>query len=165
MNFTQAQITEILDEITQGKNGYQELLKLSLESIMRSEQKEFNEREKDVSNGYRLSSILGHGGKLALVVPRSRNENFYPLILALIKDQNEESKNVAYELYREGLTTYQVGGIFEKVYGHPYSKSAISNRMNTARADMQSWLNRSLQKHYPVMYKTLRTGILEEETP
>jgi hypothetical protein len=35
MNFTQAQITEILDEITQGKNGYQELLRLSLESIIR----------------------------------------------------------------------------------------------------------------------------------
>ncbi len=42
MNFTQAQITEILDEIANGKNGYQELLKLSLESIMRSERNEFN---------------------------------------------------------------------------------------------------------------------------
>ena len=42
MNFTQTQITEILDEIANGKNGYQELLKLSLESIMRSERDEFN---------------------------------------------------------------------------------------------------------------------------
>jgi len=32
MNFTQAQITEILDEIANGKNAYQELLKISLES-------------------------------------------------------------------------------------------------------------------------------------
>ena len=31
MNFTQIQIKEILDEIASGKNGYQELLKLTLE--------------------------------------------------------------------------------------------------------------------------------------
>ncbi len=42
MNFTQPQITEILDEIANGKNGYQHLLQLSLESIMRSERNEFN---------------------------------------------------------------------------------------------------------------------------
>ena len=30
MNFTQPQITEILDEIANGKNGYQHLLQLSL---------------------------------------------------------------------------------------------------------------------------------------
>ena len=84
MNFTQTQITEILDEIANGKNGYQELLKLSLESIMRSERDEFNNLNSDVANGYRYSSVLGHGGKLELVIPRSRHHNFYPLILALI---------------------------------------------------------------------------------
>jgi len=31
MNFTQTQITEIIDEIANGKNGYQHLLQLSLE--------------------------------------------------------------------------------------------------------------------------------------
>lgn len=36
MNFTQTQITEIFDEIANGKNGYQEILKLSLESIMKA---------------------------------------------------------------------------------------------------------------------------------
>ena len=51
MNFTQPQITEILDEIANGKNGYQELLKLSLESIMRCERNEFNNKIGDVSNG------------------------------------------------------------------------------------------------------------------
>ena len=152
MNFTQPQITEILDEIANGKNGYQELLKLSLESIMRCERNEFNNKIGDVSNGYRLSSILGHGGKLELAIPRSRHHNFYPLILALVKDQNEESKSLAYELYRSGLTTEQIGGLFDKIYGHHYSKSAISNMMTTARSDINSWLQRPLEKRYPIIY-------------
>lgn len=152
MNFTQSQITEILGEIAQEKNGYQTLLKLSLESIMRAERNEFNISMQDVSNGYRLSSVFGHGGKLELVVPRSRHHNFYPLILALIKDQQEESKNLAYELYSLGLTTEQVGGIFDKLYGQHYSKSSISNMMQTAREDVFSWLNRPLDANYPILY-------------
>jgi transposase-like protein len=152
MNFTQTQITEILDEIASGNNGYQHLLQLSLESIMRAERTEFNNLNNDSSNGYRLSSVLGHGGKLELVVPRSRYHNFYPLILALIKDQNEESKNLAYELYSSGLTTQQIGTLFDKIYGHHYSKSAISNMMLTAKTDMQAWLNRDLEKRYPIIY-------------
>jgi transposase-like protein len=87
MDFTQQQISAILDDIANGKNGYQELLRMSLEAIMRSERNEFNDLNSDVSNGYRMSSILGHGGKLELSIPRTRNNNFYPLILALVKDQ------------------------------------------------------------------------------
>ncbi|MFM6249368.1 MAG: transposase, partial [Dolichospermum sp.] len=120
MNFTQTQITEIFDEIANGKNGYQEILKLSLESIMKAERAEFNNIHCDVSNGYRLGRVLGHGGKLELVIPRTRHNNFYPIILALIKDQNEESKNLAYELYSSGLTTEQIGGLMDKIYGHSY---------------------------------------------
>lgn len=152
MDFTQQQITEILDDIAGGKNGYQELLKMSLEAIMRSEREEFKDVNSDSSNGYRRSSILGHGGKLELLIPRTRNNNFYPLILALVKDQNQESRQLAYELYSAGLTTEQIGGLMDKVYGHYYSKSAISNMMVSAKADIQSWLNRDLEERYPIIY-------------
>jgi putative transposase len=152
MNFTQSQITEILDQIANGQNGYQQLLQLSLESIMRAERNEFNAQTGDTSNGYRFSSVLGHGGKLELAIPRSRHHNFYPMILALIKDQNEESKNLAYELYSSGLTTEQIGILFDKIYGQHYSKAAVSNMMQNARQDVDSWLNRALDRRYPIIY-------------
>lgn len=41
MNFTQSQIKEIFAEIAKGEDGYQTLLKLSLESIMKAERDEF----------------------------------------------------------------------------------------------------------------------------
>lgn len=152
MNFTQAQIKEILDSIANGKNGYQELLQLALESIMKAERDEFNSSNNDVSNGYRFRSILGHGGKLELTVPRSRHHNFYPLILALIKDQNKECESLTHELYTSGLTTIQIGNIFEKVYGEHYSKSSISNMMQTSRQNISLWLNRKLETRYPILY-------------
>lgn len=152
MNFTQVQVSEILENIASGENGYQKILQLSIEAIMRSERSEFNRIKGDSSNGYRLRSVLSHGGKLELVVPRSRHHNFYPLILALIKDQEAESRNLAYELYSAGLTGEQIGSFFERAYGHHYSKASISNMMQTAREDVFQWLERPLEKRYPILY-------------
>ena len=98
MRFTQQQVSEILEEIANGENGYQQILILGLEAIMRAERSEFNHIQGDSSNGYRFRSVLGHYGKLEFMVPRSRHHNFYPMILALIKDQESESRNLAYEL-------------------------------------------------------------------
>jgi putative transposase len=152
MNLTQEQISSIFDEIAKKENGYSLVIKLVLESIMRAERDEFNKQESDSSNGYRFSSVFAHGGQLQLVVPRSRSSNFYPMILAVIKDQDNESKKLAYELYQAGLTTLQVGDLFEKIYGKHYSKSAISSMMNYARTDVAAWLDRKLEKRYPIIY-------------
>lgn len=152
MDFTQEQISELLLRIANEKDGYRQLLKLSLEAIMKAERESFNDMHNDSSNGYRLSSVYAQNGKLELVVPRSRHHNFYPLILGLIKDQESESKEMAFELYKAGLTTVQVGEIFEKIYGHHYSKSAISQMMDNARVDVNSWLGRKLDSCYPVIY-------------
>lgn len=152
MNFTQEQMSEIFDEIANKKDGYRHLLKLSLEAIMKAERNEFNLEYSDSSNGYRMSSVFAHKSKLELVIPRSRHHNFYPLILALIKDQDNESKELAFELYRAGLTTDQVGDMFGKIYGHTYSKAAISSMMKFAREDVFAWLERDLEDEYPIIY-------------
>jgi hypothetical protein len=78
------------------ENGYQKILQLSIYAIMRSVRSEFNLIKGDSSNVYRFSCVLGHGGKPELVVPGSPHHNFYPLILALIKDLEEDSRNLAY---------------------------------------------------------------------
>lgn len=153
MNFTQEQISELLLTIASQKDGYRLLLQNSLEAIMRAERSHFNAEHTDYSNGYRFSKVCVHNGKMELMIPRSRHHNFYPLILALIKDQNKESESLAFELYKNGLTTEQVGKLFEKIYGQHYSKSAISQMMHTARTDVFGWLNRKgLDAIYPIIY-------------
>ena len=45
------------------------------------------------------------GKILELQVPRTRNGNFYPIILGLLRNQEEEAKKIAFKLYGAGLTT------------------------------------------------------------
>jgi len=151
IHFTQEQITNILEEIAQKKDGYQEVLKISLEAMMRAERAEHNKSQGDMSNGYRYRKTFGQGKILELQVPRSRRGNFYPVLLALLRDQEEESRKMAFSLYGAGLTTEQVGNIFGEIYGKHYSTSQISRMFEYARSDVQSWLNRPLEPYYPII--------------
>ena len=57
MDFTQEQITTILSDFSSKKeNGYETILKIALESLMRAEREEFKELNSDVSNGFRKRS-------------------------------------------------------------------------------------------------------------
>lgn len=132
LHFTREQVSKILDEITKEEGGIQELLKLSLESIMRAERKIHNETYGDMSNGYRLRRTFGQGRILELRVPRTRQGQFYPLLLGLLKDQEEECRKIAFSLYGAGLTTAQVGEIFGELYGKDYSSSQISRMFEYA---------------------------------
>ena len=119
---------------------------------MHTERAVHNAAHNDVSNGYRARRVC-HGGKVfELRVPRSRNSNFYPMLLGVLKDQEEEAQKLVSSLYCSGLTTEQVGKIYEQFYGKHYSKSQVSRLLNTAREDVNAWLGRKLEKRYPILY-------------
>ncbi len=151
LHFTQEQVTKILEEIAQKDDGMQEVLKISLEAIMRAEREEHNKTQGDMSNGYRYRKTYGQGKILELQVPRSRRGNFYPVLLALLRDQEEECRRMAFSLYGAGLTTEQVGKIFGELYGRVYSTSQISRMFSFARQDVQRWLERPLEPYYPIV--------------
>ena len=52
MNFTQEQIKEILQDIANGKNGFNEIMKMSLDVLMVSERKLHQHETGDDVNGY-----------------------------------------------------------------------------------------------------------------
>lgn len=138
MEFTHEQISEIISEITNGESGLEGLIKQGLESLMISERRFHNEELSDVSNGYRDRRVC-HGGKVfELRVPHSRHSNFYPMLLGILKDQEEEAQKLVSSLYCSGLTTEQVGKIYEQFYGKHYSKSQVSRLLNTAREDVNA---------------------------
>jgi putative transposase len=151
LHFAQEQVTKILTQIAEEKGGTNTLLQLSLEAMMRSERQEHNSIHNDVSNGYRFRKSFGQGKLLELQVPRSRYGQFYPVLLSILKDQEEESKRLAFSLYGKGLTTEQVGELFEELYGRHYSTSSISRMFNYTREEVSSWLNRPLENYYPIL--------------
>ena len=140
MGITQAQKCEILEHELLNGAGLEEILKKCLEILMKSEREIHNENYSDYSNGYRYRKIYGSGKLLELQVPKMRNCNFYPMILALLKDQQEEAQRVAYSLYRKGLTTQDVGEVLEELYGKKYSTSQVSRMFDYARKEKQIYL-------------------------
>jgi transposase-like protein len=152
MHFTQPQIKEILDEIISKKDGLNIILKLTLESLMKAERSEHNILEEDYSNGYRKRKAFGDKHMIELQVPRTRSGSFYPVILGLIKNQETEARAISFSLYKNGLTTEQVGEVFEEIYGKHYSTSQVSRMFDTARKEVKEWLNRPLEPYYPICY-------------
>ena len=152
LNFTQEQVTKILENIATEKEGFNKVMQIAMEALMRAEREEFNKSHTDVSNGYRPRRFFGKGKELVLSVPRSRHHKFYPILLSVLKDEDREAKELAFYLYGAGLTTEQVGELFDKVYGKHYSTSQISRMFDFAREEVQQWLSRPLEAYYPIVY-------------
>jgi transposase-like protein len=152
MDFTQEQITEILLEVANKKDGFNSIMKLSLEALMLSERKLFQEETGEYANGYRPRSIQGFGKEIVLSVPRTRSGDFYPVLLGILRDEDHERQKLVFSLYSKGLTTEQIGQVYQDVYGKHYSKSQVSFLMNQAREEATIWLERTLESHYLVLY-------------
>lgn len=152
MDFTQEQISEIITKLAREEGGFRKVMTLTLESLMKAERALWNEEHSDISNGFRPRRVFGDGRMLEIQVPRTRQGNFYPMLLATLKDQQEESQKLVYQLYRQGLTTEQIGETFELIYGKHYSNSQVSYLMQEARSEIRYWMQRTLDNYYPIIY-------------
>jgi transposase-like protein len=61
-------------------------------------------------------------------------------------------ERLSFSLYTAGLTTEQIGDIFDDIYGKHYSKQRVSQMMDLAREEIQAWLERPLDDYYPILY-------------
>src|SRR5690625_8047431 len=80
------------------------------------------------ANGYRPGKVYGHGKLLEFRIPRDRNGEFYPKVLALLRSQQAGTDKLVSALYGQGLTQSQVGDVFEHLYGRHYKIGRASCR-------------------------------------
>ena len=153
MNFTHEQISELLLEIATSDNGTNLLMQMTLETFMKSERSlHQQENSSDYANGFRTRLAKGYGKEMILQVPRTRSGTFYPALLGILRDENEEHQKLIFSLYKKGLTTEQVSDIYEEIYGKDYSKQQISYLMKESKKEIEIWLIRDLEVHYLVIY-------------
>ncbi len=144
----------INDHILQEK-GLNEIFGMVVNSLMYAERQTFledSENKENKGNGYRTAQRAGIGSKLELKIPRDRLGVFKPVILGLLNQQEEKIEELCFELYGKGLTTRQIEGVIEKIYGSNYSKSSISRITTDFHSLIESWLNRDLDDYYSVIY-------------
>ena len=153
MNFTQEQVTELMLNIANSENGTNLLMQMTLNAFMKSERHLHQQSNpSDYANGYRERKARGFGNEMVLKVPRTRNGTFYPVLLNVLREEDEEHRKLIFSLYRRGLTTEQVSDVYEEIYGKEYSKQQISYLMKESREEVSIWLKRSLDSHYLVLY-------------
>jgi len=153
MDFTKEQLSDVFIKHLNREKGLQELMELMIESMMQAERRDFLDSNPDnKGNGFRQGKSYGNGRVLEFRIPRDRYGNFHPTILALLRDQEIECEQLASSLYCKGLTQSQVGDVFGEVYGKHYSKASISRMIEYLRADVEVWLNRSLEGYYPIVF-------------
>lgn len=154
MNLTKLQTQDVLKDYLSKENGLNDVLEMVLNSLMLSERDCFLEKStiQNKGNGYRPGTVFGRGHQLELRIPRDRMGQFYPVILSLLKNEDQQIHDLSFALYSKGLTTRDIGGILEQIYGRNYSKSKISSINTGFYEQMEAWRNRDLDEEYLVVY-------------
>jgi len=155
LQFTKPQMEIILQEsIMKKQMGFKEIVEIVLMSFMKAERQLFLEEvsEGNKGNGYRKIMNSFNGSFLELQIPRDRKGLFKPLLLELVRTNQEEIKELAFKLYSRGLSTKDIGEIFETIYGNKYSKSGVSRLCEDSRKEVLQWLQRPVESYYPVIY-------------
>ena len=156
LKLTNNQFKTVLEsKIQNNELGLKDIIQFSLNILMKSERTFFlnnDTSDTNKANGYRYITPILDGSLIELRVPRDRFGNFKPHILNLIKHNQQRLSEVAFTLYSSGMSTSQVGEVFEQIYGKSYSKSGISSLCEHSRNIALEWLERDLEEFYPAIY-------------
>ena len=155
LKLSKIQLQSVINSHLHEDQGLNELFTMLVNGLMLSERSAFldiDQQKANKGNGYRYASRSGIGSKLQLKIPRDRLGVFQPVILGLLNEQEEQVKDLCFELYGKGLTTRQIEDVVAKIYGSSYSKSSISRISTDFSSLIESWLQRGLDHYYPVIY-------------
>jgi putative transposase len=137
------------------ENVSQNIIQTVLESLLQAEREEFLKSDDSLgnkANGYysRLAKMLS--GVIDLKIPRDRLGLFKPLILEIIKKDQENIDNLAFSLYSKGLSTRDINDVLKEAYNLNTSPQYISNISSSFLELRRKWQERRLDKKYYAVY-------------
>lgn len=106
----------------------------------------------DSRNGSYTRTIHSRFGDLQIKIPRDRNGQFQQQTVPPYQQSTDSLEEMVIHLYRNGITTVEIADLIEKMYGHHYSKGAISNIAHSIQTEVEAFHKRPLEKRYVVVY-------------
>jgi putative transposase len=103
-------------------------------------------------NGTRAKTVLREIGPVEIEVPRDTESTFEPQIVKKRQRRLTGVDEIVLSLTARGLTTGEIAAHFGEVYGAKVSKDTISRITEKVVGEMTEWLNRPLEKIYPVIF-------------
>jgi putative transposase len=103
-------------------------------------------------NGSSRKTVTTDSGKVVLDIPRDRNGTFDPLLIAKYQRRFPEFDRKIVSMYARGMTTREIQGHIEEIYGFEASASLISAITEAVMDEVTAWQNRPLEPCYPVVF-------------
>lgn len=145
-----------------GENGLlKQLTKALLERALEAELTDHLGHEKhgsvatkggNVRNGKSAKTIKGEFGKMPIEVPRDRDSSFDPIIISKGQTRFAGFDDKIISLYARGMTTREIQGHLEEIYGVEVSPSLISSVTDAVADEVKIWQSRPLDAVYPIVY-------------
>ena len=160
-------ITELLGEAKSsddvfGPDGLlKELKKRLLETMLDSELTHHLGYDKHATSGHNSGNsrngktkkrIKTDAGELEISVPRDRQGDFEPQVVAKRQSRLSGLDTQILGLYSRGLTVRDIESYLEEIYGTRVSRDLISTITDGILGDVNAWLNRPLDKVYPIVF-------------
>lgn len=103
-------------------------------------------------NGSTAKTLRGKRGQVQLDVPRDRNSEFEPQLVKKNQTRFDGLDDKIISLYARGMTTREIQGHLEEIYGVEVSPSLISTVTDAVIDEVKEWQTRPLDAVYPVLY-------------
>ena len=114
-------------------------------------------------NGTSQKTVMSDSGKIVLDIPRDRNGSFDPLLIAKYQRRFPEFDTKIIAMYARGMTTREIQGYIEEIYGFEASPSLISAITDAVMDEVRAWQNRPLEPCYPVLFlDAIRVNIRDQ---
>ena len=103
-------------------------------------------------NGKSKKTLKGEFGEVDIEVPRDRAASFEPKIVPKGETRFTGFDDKILSLYARGLTTREIQGHLEEMYGVDVSPTLISNVTEAVLEEVRVWQSRPLDALYPIVY-------------
>jgi putative transposase len=128
----------------------------AMEALMLLEREEYLKSSigaNDIGNGtYARSFRSLRSNSIQINIPRTRNGEFKPISLEILKKSKEDVQNLSLLLYRKGLSTRDIESVMNEYFGESMSTATISNLAQSFHEIRESWLNTPLDAYYKVIF-------------
>ena len=103
-------------------------------------------------NGGYKKKVKGEFGEMDVAVPRDRNATFEPVIIPKGVSRFTGFDDKIISMYARGMTTRDIQGHLEEIYGVEVSPTLISQVTDAVTEEVKLWQNRPLDEVYPIVY-------------
>src|SRR5580658_3614232 len=103
-------------------------------------------------NGTSRKKLTGDLGEIDLETPRDRNGTFEPKIVEKHQTRWTGFDDKILSMYARGMTTREIQGHLQEIYGVEVSPSLISEVTDAVIEEVKAWQTRPLEALYPILF-------------